>query len=231
MSGSTNRKNGLETKTSQKVMNEWSEDDIEAVMPKLRHSYYYTKPTMEELAAKERAEPGYCGRVKDFVVGRHGVGSIRFLGETDLRGVDLDSYFEITPGRLRYCGPILLGGQGGFNNTAEMTMVTTKFTLEELGRRDIQALLLSKAISFKKRLEDIGQQFVLYNPINGEYKWRTKYISGLGFIGFEGKQETSNKKMTLGIKILMAGIAALSMCYVICKDRRPLHVLCNLQGP
>ncbi|KAK8283997.1 hypothetical protein V6Z12_D08G130700 [Gossypium hirsutum] len=53
--------------------------DVEALMPKLRRSDYYTEPRIQELAAKERAEPGYCRRVKDFVVGRHGYGSIKFL--------------------------------------------------------------------------------------------------------------------------------------------------------
>jgi hypothetical protein len=38
--------------------------------PKLRHSDYFTEPRIQELAAKERAEPGYCRRVVDFVVGR-----------------------------------------------------------------------------------------------------------------------------------------------------------------
>lgn len=44
--------------------------DIEALMPKLRHSDYFTEPKVQELAAMERAEPGYCRRVADFVVGR-----------------------------------------------------------------------------------------------------------------------------------------------------------------
>lgn len=44
--------------------------DIEALMPKLRHSDYFTDPKVQELAALERADPGYCRRVTDFVVGR-----------------------------------------------------------------------------------------------------------------------------------------------------------------
>ncbi|EXC11742.1 hypothetical protein L484_020797 [Morus notabilis] len=38
--------------------------DIEALMPKLRRSDYYTEPQIQELAAKERAEPGFCRHVK-----------------------------------------------------------------------------------------------------------------------------------------------------------------------
>src|ERR1044072_8604748 len=58
--------------------------DVEALLPKLRRSDYYTVPRINELAARERAEPGFCSHVKDFVVGRKGFGSIRFLGETDV---------------------------------------------------------------------------------------------------------------------------------------------------
>ena len=59
-------------------------------MPKVRHSDYYTEPRIQELATKERAELGYCHHVRDFVVGRHGYGSIKFIGETDVHRLDLD---------------------------------------------------------------------------------------------------------------------------------------------
>jgi len=54
---------------------------VERLLPKLPRADYFTEPSIEEIAAKERAEAGYCGRVRDFVVGRHGYGSIKFLGE------------------------------------------------------------------------------------------------------------------------------------------------------
>ncbi|KAI3851854.1 hypothetical protein MKW98_019853 [Papaver atlanticum] len=66
--------------------------DIEALMPKLRHSDYYTEPRIQELAAKEREDPGYCSR--DFVVGRHGFGRVKFAGETDVRNLDLESLVQ-----------------------------------------------------------------------------------------------------------------------------------------
>ncbi|KAG9153524.1 hypothetical protein Leryth_023313 [Lithospermum erythrorhizon] len=48
---------------------------VEALMPKLCQFDHYTKPRIQELAAKERSEPGFCRRVRDFVVGRDGYGS------------------------------------------------------------------------------------------------------------------------------------------------------------
>ncbi|ONM25681.1 Nuclear pore complex protein NUP98A [Zea mays] len=67
---------------------------VERLLPKLPRADYFTEPSIEELAAKERAEPGYCGRVRDFVVGRHDYGSIKFFGETDVRCLDLESIVE-----------------------------------------------------------------------------------------------------------------------------------------
>ncbi len=43
---------------------------IEALMPKLLHSDYFTEPGIQVLAAKEQADPGYSKQVVDFVVGR-----------------------------------------------------------------------------------------------------------------------------------------------------------------
>ncbi|KAJ0522779.1 putative peptidase S59, nucleoporin, nucleoporin peptidase S59 [Helianthus annuus] len=51
------------------------------VPAKLQQPDYYTHPQISELEAKERADPGFCR--KDFVVGRYGYGSIKFLGETE----------------------------------------------------------------------------------------------------------------------------------------------------
>nr|GEU87660.1 nuclear pore complex protein NUP98A isoform X1 [Tanacetum cinerariifolium] len=41
-----------------------------------------------------RVEPGYCRRVKHFVVGRHGYVSIKFFGETDVRKLDLETLIQ-----------------------------------------------------------------------------------------------------------------------------------------
>ncbi|KAG2622534.1 hypothetical protein PVAP13_3KG000032 [Panicum virgatum] len=71
-----------------------NDTSVEGLLPKLPQADYFMEPSLEELAAKERGEPGYCGQVEDFVVGRHGYGSIKFLGETDVRGLDLESIVE-----------------------------------------------------------------------------------------------------------------------------------------
>uniref|UniRef100_A0A7N0T880 Peptidase S59 domain-containing protein n=1 Tax=Kalanchoe fedtschenkoi TaxID=63787 RepID=A0A7N0T880_KALFE len=71
-----------------------SEEPETSELPKLQSFDYYTEPSVEELAAKERADPGYLSRVKDFVVGRRGYGRIKFNGETDVRQLDIESVLK-----------------------------------------------------------------------------------------------------------------------------------------
>ncbi|KVH91981.1 Peptidase S59, nucleoporin [Cynara cardunculus var. scolymus] len=194
--------------------------NIEALMPKLRHSYYYTKPTIQELAAKERAEPGYCGRVKDFVVGRHGVGSIRFLGQTDLRGVDLEAFIQIVQGRVAYCVNKPPAGHR-FNGTAEMMLLARKFSYGELLCRDTQEGVNMNALLFRMQVERGGMEFVSYDPLTGECKWRTKYFSGFGLILFKGK-----RSLAQGITKLMTRIRTkLGLCTGGVGSGRPTNVL------
>ncbi|KAJ9539703.1 hypothetical protein OSB04_026209 [Centaurea solstitialis] len=151
------------------------ESNVEALMPKLRHSYYYTKPTIEELAAKERAEPGYCRRgIWDFVVGRHGVGSIKFIGRIDVRRLDLESFFTFDD-------------DGGFlcrfekrNNLICGSCSTAEITLLVKEKIDDVQTLITKMTSDSEK----GLEFVSYDPINKEVKFRVKYLSTLGKIRF-----------------------------------------------
>ncbi|KAJ9537499.1 hypothetical protein OSB04_030232 [Centaurea solstitialis] len=162
-----------------------NESDIKALMPKLRRSDYYTKPTIEELAAKERAEPGYCGRVKDFVLGCHGAGHIKFLGEIDVRSVDLDSVIQFNRGAV-----ILTQTRKevGLNGTAEITYLCPKIDLHKKMRcHDVRPRSKKNAESFKKYLDDRGMEFVSYDSIKREYKFRVKYLNGSGYILFKTK--------------------------------------------
>ncbi|KAL6645526.1 hypothetical protein ACP70R_017134 [Stipagrostis hirtigluma subsp. patula] len=61
-----------------------------AVFPVLHSSDYFTRPSIDELVEREVADPGYCSRVPNFVVGRAGYRQVRFLGNTDVRGLDLN---------------------------------------------------------------------------------------------------------------------------------------------
>ncbi|CAK9167473.1 unnamed protein product [Ilex paraguariensis] len=137
-------------------------------MPKLSHSDYYTEPRIQELAAKERAEQGFCRRVKDFVVGRHGYGSIKFIGETDVRRLDLESLIQFNNREvIVYVDENKKPPFGqGLNKPAE-----TGHHYTEGPRIDKYKELL------KRNAEDQGAEFVSYDPIKGEWKFKVNHFS------------------------------------------------------
>ncbi|WCJ26685.1 Nuclear pore complex protein NUP98A [Euphorbia peplus] len=154
--------------------------DIEALMPKLRRSDYYTEPRIQELAAKERAEQGFCRNVKDFVVGRHGYGSIKFLGETDVRRLDLESLVQFNNREvIVYTDdskkpPI---GQG-LNKPAEVTLLNIKCFDKKTGRQYTEGSKIEKYKEMlKRKAEDQGAEFVSYDPVRGEWKFKVNHFS------------------------------------------------------
>ncbi|KAF3952173.1 hypothetical protein ACB098_01G126000 [Castanea mollissima] len=153
--------------------------DIEALMPKLRRSDYYTEPRIQELAAKERAEPGFCRHVRDFVVGRHGYGSIKFLGETDVRRLDLEALVQFNNREvIVYMDdskkpPI---GQG-LNKPAEVTLLNVKCFDKKTGQQYTEGPKIEKYKEMlKRKAEDQGAEFVSYDPIKGEWKFRVSHF-------------------------------------------------------
>ncbi|KAK9275408.1 hypothetical protein L1049_022672 [Liquidambar formosana] len=154
--------------------------DIEALMPKLRRSDYYTEPRIQELAAKERAESGFCRHVKDFVVGRHGYGSIRFMGETDVRRLDLESLIQFNNREvIVYMDDSKKPPVGqGLNKPAEVTLLNIKCFDKKTGRQYTEGPKIEKYKEMlKRKAEDQGAEFVSYDAIKGEWKFRVSHFS------------------------------------------------------
>ncbi|PIN26214.1 Nuclear pore complex, Nup98 component (sc Nup145/Nup100/Nup116) [Handroanthus impetiginosus] len=154
--------------------------DIEALMPKLRHSDYFTEPRIQELAAKERAEPGFCRHVKDFVVGRHGYGSIKFFGETDVRRLDLESLIQFNNREvIVYMDESKKPPVGqGLNKPAEVTLLNIKCFDKKTGQQYTDGPRIEKYKEMlKRKAEDQGAEFVSYDPVKGEWKFRVNHFS------------------------------------------------------
>ncbi|KAJ1409285.1 hypothetical protein SESBI_22795 [Sesbania bispinosa] len=154
--------------------------DVEALMPKLRRSDYYTLPRIHELAAKERAEPGFCSHVKDFVVGRQGYGSIKFLGETDVRGLDLESIIQFNNREvIVYMDDAKKPPVGqGLNKPAEVTLLNIKCFDKKTGHQYTEGPKIEKYKEMlKRKAEDQGAEFVSYDPTKGEWKIRVNHFS------------------------------------------------------
>ncbi|XXG38903.1 hypothetical protein AAC387_Pa01g0002 [Persea americana] len=153
--------------------------DIEALMPKLRHSDYYTEPRIQELAAKERAEPGYCRHVRDFVVGRHGYGSIKFIGETDVRRLDLEALIQFNNREvIVYVDDSKKPPVGqGLNKPAEVTLLNIKCFNKKTGEQCTEGLKVEKYQEMlRKKTQDQGAEFVSYDPVKGEWKFKVNHF-------------------------------------------------------
>ncbi|KAA8536678.1 hypothetical protein F0562_029156 [Nyssa sinensis] len=158
--------------------------DVEALMPKLRRTDYYTKPQIQELAVKERAEPGFCCCVKDFVVGRHGYGSIKFLGETDVRQLDLESHVQFNNREvivyMDECKKPPVGQ--GLNKPAEVTLLNIKCFDKKTRKQYIDGPKVDKYREMLiKKATNQGVEFVSYNPVEGEWKFRVQHFSRYEF--------------------------------------------------
>ncbi|KAG9460019.1 hypothetical protein H6P81_004527 [Aristolochia fimbriata] len=154
--------------------------DIEALMPKLRHADYYTEPRIQELAAKERAEPGYCRHVKDFVVGRQGYGNIMFIGDTDVRRLDLESIVQFNNREvIVYMDESKKPPVGqGLNKPALVTLLNIKCFNKKTGHQYTDGPKVEKYKEMlRKKSEDQGADFVSYDPVKGEWKFRVSHFS------------------------------------------------------
>ncbi|XP_027158667.1 nuclear pore complex protein NUP98B-like [Coffea eugenioides] len=155
------------------------EADVEAILPKLQCPDYYIKPPVEELAAKERAEPGFCHRVKDFVVGREGYGSIRFLGETDVRNLDVESVIQLNHREVIVYRDTTKKPQvgQGLNKPAEVSLLNVKCINKRTGKQYVEGTRVNKWIDMlKTKAEEQGAEFLSYNPVTGEWKFRVQHF-------------------------------------------------------
>ncbi|KAA8526050.1 hypothetical protein F0562_007850 [Nyssa sinensis] len=151
-------------------------------MPKLRHSDYYTEPRIQELAAKERAEPGFCRHVRDFVVGRHGYGSIKFIGETDVRRLDLEALIQFNNREvIVYMDESKKPPVGqGLNKPAEVTLLNIKCFDKKTGRHYTEGPKIEKYKEMlKRKAEDQGAEFVSYDAVKGEWRFRVSHLNAL----------------------------------------------------
>ncbi|CAO2202794.1 unnamed protein product [Urochloa humidicola] len=151
-----------------------------SVLPRLYNADYYTVPSIVELAVKESDEPGYCSHVPDFTVGRHGYGSVKFDGETDVRKLDIASIVEFNNREILVyrdeskTPPI---GQG-LNKPAEVTLLNVKCIDEKTGLQFTGGPTVNR---YKEILvqwtKEHGAEFVSFDPVKGEWKFRVKNFS------------------------------------------------------
>ncbi|XP_074266493.1 nuclear pore complex protein NUP98A-like [Silene latifolia] len=164
---------------SQKSVNEkWQQVNPSASVPKLQRPDYYTQPSIQELLSAESNDPGFCSHVQDFVVGRHGYGEVKFEGETDVRGLDLDALVSFNKREVivyedEHEKPEI--GEG-LNKQAEVTLLNVKCS-DKTGKEYKSGKMVDKFLEkLKKVAEEQGAEFVSYDAVNGVWKFQVQHF-------------------------------------------------------
>lgn len=161
--------------------------------PRLTRPDYYTEPRLEQLAAMRNEE---LRRVKDFTVGRRGVGQVTWPGEVDVRGLDLDSvvFFEpkeviVYPDETRK--PPL--GQG--LNRPALVLLERCFPVDRTGRPVTDPQRLRRyAEKIRRRTADLGAHFISYDPATGNWRFRVEHFSKYGIRDDEDEEEEGDEE-------------------------------------
>ncbi|XXG61303.1 hypothetical protein AAC387_Pa04g2997 [Persea americana] len=152
-------------------------DNVEGSLPILRSSDYFMEPSLKELADRELADGSYCHRVQNFTVGRVGYGHIKFLGETDVRWLDLDQILkfdrhEVVVYKDESEKPAL--GQG-LNKAAEVTlMLQMRLPVSDAAKRE----MIEKKL--RRNTERQGARFISFDACSGEWKFMVPHFSRFG---------------------------------------------------
>ncbi|KAL7119806.1 hypothetical protein ACP275_02G084500 [Erythranthe tilingii] len=155
------------------------EADVLALMPNLPNGDYYTEPSIKDLAAKEISEPGFCSRVNDFVVGRKGYGSIKFLGETDIRNLDIEPVICFNNREVVVYPDASKKPPAGksLNKPAEITLMNVKCISKKTGKEYVDgAEVRSYEEMLIKKTSKCGAEFVSFDPVLGEWKFRVQHF-------------------------------------------------------
>ncbi|XP_022849973.1 nuclear pore complex protein NUP96 [Olea europaea var. sylvestris] len=152
--------------------------DIEDSLPILQSSDYYTEPCLSELSAREFMNPGFCSRVQDFIVGRVGYGCVKFIGETDVRWLNLDQIIKFNRGEIvlyedESSKPVV--GQG-LNKPAEVTLFLRVKSLNPCNEDWLKEVVGK----LKHKTESQGAKLISFDPINSEWKFSVPHFSKFG---------------------------------------------------
>ncbi|CAN6285527.1 unnamed protein product [Urochloa humidicola] len=148
------------------------------VFPVLRSSEYFTRPSLDELVEREASDPGYCSRVPNFIIGRAGYGQVRFLGNTDVRGIYLNDIVRFDKHSVVVyedeTGKPPVGH--GLNKAAEVSLL---LNLKDLPESSILVEML------RCRARKQGARFLSFNLVNGKWRFEVDHFSRFGLVDEE----------------------------------------------
>ncbi|PSC76893.1 nuclear pore complex NUP98A isoform B [Micractinium conductrix] len=169
-----------------------SDAQLSAMLPSLKQPDYYTEPSLQQLAAMARDDPACLAEVANFVVGRRGVGSVRWLEPTDVRGLDLDASVQLSKGSIEvYLDESQKPEVGrGLNKPAEVTMLRILKLDKESGRPTADPEAIDRFTrKLKKVTAEQGARFVSYDAASGTWRFEVEHFSRYGLADSEDEDE------------------------------------------
>lgn len=155
--------------------------------PQLTRADYYTEPPIEALHAMHDDE---LRRVRNFAVGRTGVGRVAFDGDTDVRGLNLDElvHFNAAPREIEVYpeGTAKPDVGRGLNKPATVTLEAC-FPAARPGASstDPERLALYEERLRKFTANIDGASFVAYDRSTGRWTFRVRHFSKYGLAGLD----------------------------------------------
>lgn len=138
---------------------------------------YYTVPSLVNIGLNGNIDPDYASRIPNFVVGRSDYGWIEFLGETDIRQLDIEKIVKFD----RYSVSVYENESEkppvghGLNKPAVVTLIlngkTTCLQGEQLEKFENK---------LKQCTERQGACFVSFHQLSGEWKFLVNHFSRFG---------------------------------------------------
>ncbi|KAJ0231066.1 Nuclear pore complex protein NUP96 [Hirschfeldia incana] len=149
-------------------------DIRDSLLPTLNSPDYFLKPSLNELVQLEIETPGFCTRVPDFTLGRIGYGFIKFLGNTDVRNLDLDHIVKFQKHEVVvYDDESSKPAAGqGLNKPAEVTLIVDIACGEERAEHVSDRL--------KQSAERQGASFISFDADKGFWKFLVPHFSKFG---------------------------------------------------
>ncbi|CAN0838877.1 Nuclear pore complex protein NUP96 [Linum grandiflorum] len=160
-----------------RISSRWDLREVEASLPLLTSPDYYTEPCLADLATREILDPGYCGRVPDFTVGKFDYGCVKFLGTTDVRRLEVDHIVKFNRHEIVVYGdesskPAV--GQG-LNKPAEVTL-KLKIRPSDSAKQHYDAIVKKLRLSLERQ----GGTFISFDPRNGNWSFLVQHFSRFG---------------------------------------------------
>ncbi|GJP42773.1 hypothetical protein CLOM_g2307 [Closterium sp. NIES-68] len=171
--------------------------DLESHLPKLKSPDYFTEPSLSALAALERSLPGSLARVRDFVVGRKGFGSVRFLGETDVRGLDVEAIVQFHKCEiLVYMDEERKPPVGEeLNKPAEVTLLQVVCVDKRTGKAVTEGAELDRfERKLRRKTAEQEAEFLSFNAAKGEWRFKVNHFSRYGLEDSDDEEEEEEER-------------------------------------